>query len=170
MARRIFVADYEVCGPRLDVDRLLATVVRRARSEVWRVGDVTDFGPEPTSGLRLPVYRGNFQIELEGAIATFVQREAALLREVRPIVGPVRGWDTQASLTTVISVGSDSSSVGLAFPVALLQAAAHSGLELAVVAFAERAVAVLNTGRTPSNKRMQLTRSASANGRRGPRS
>jgi hypothetical protein len=168
MARSVFVADYEVSGPRLDVDRLLETVVRRARSAVWRVGDATEFGPELTSGLRLPVYRGNFQVQLERAITTFVQREAALLRAVRPLVGLVRGWDTQASLTTVVFVGSNSSSVGVALPVPLLEAAAHSGLDLAVVAFAAGDGKV--KGKTPSNKRMQLTRSAMAHGRRGPRS
>jgi hypothetical protein len=132
MADRAFIADCEIYGPRLDVDRLLETVVRRARCVVWRVGDLTEFGPQSTAGIRMPVYHGNFQSVLERTIATFVRREAALLRAARKLTGPVRGWDTQARLSTSVFVGAENPVAGVTFPVALLQVAARGGVDLAV--------------------------------------
>jgi len=125
MADGAFIANYEVYGPHLDVDRLLKTVVRRARCRVWRVGDLTEFGPENTSGIRMPVYHGNFQSVLERAITTFVRREAALVRAARNLTRPVRGWDTQARLSTCVFVGTKNPLAGVTFPVALLQVAAR---------------------------------------------
>ena len=132
MAESDFIADYTISGPRLDVDLLLEKVVRRARCAVWRVGDVTEFGPEPTSGLRIPVYRGNFQIRLERAITGFVQRESALLRAARRLTGPIRGWDSQACLSTAVFVGPEAPCVNVSFAAPLLQVTARNGVTLEV--------------------------------------
>jgi hypothetical protein len=131
-----YITDYEICGPRLDVDRLLPKVVRRRGCTVWRVGDVTKFGPEPASGLRLAVYEGDSITALERALMAFIVREGALLREARRLVGPVRGWDTQYSLSTAVFAVPREPPVGVTFSPELLRLAARARVTLGVVAWA----------------------------------
>jgi len=131
----VFIAHYEISGPHLDVDKLLPEVVHREGSDVWHLGDVTEFGPYPASGFRLPIYEGDSVTELDSAIVAFMQREELLLRTAYRLVGSVRGWDTQCELSTSVFVETGEPPVRVTFSPNLLGIAARMGIPLNVLAF-----------------------------------
>jgi hypothetical protein len=121
--------DFSVSGPRLDVDRLVRKARPGVRRSVWHRGDATEFGEEPTSGFRMPVFRGGSVASLQRAIAQFLRREAALLKEVRRLAGP----GVSVDLSTAVFVRIFHVPIGVSLSARLLRDLGEAGISWSVL-------------------------------------
>jgi hypothetical protein len=126
-----FITDYSIFADSLDVDALLAKATPIGNHTVWRVGEITEFGPAQSSGIRISVFRGGSARALHSAVREFLDREDEFLKAAQTFVRD----NVVSTLNTSMIVLQNHLPVTIDLPCRLLARLADRAIEWSVTGF-----------------------------------